>query len=320
MLATVQTITLKDYARIIAISDIHGELELFKELLTKVKYAPGADALVLLGDLYLKGSQPLPTLRYIMELAKTPGVFVLRGNCDFAIEEYVPEATPEDAAWLDALPIIIESEEHIFVHAGLQAGPLHEQDLGQCVKTDAFMEQDIRFDKWVVAGHWPVNNYCHDMPNHSTINDFGRRIISIDGGNVVQVGGQLNAHIFMQGGRFTYDFVDKLEDFVVPEYQEAWGDLNITFLDRYVERIWDEDDMTLCRHATTGRMLLIPTAALWQEGERWCGCGMGTNYYLWVFAGETVKLVAEFETRWLAKKDGVVGWIAKPGHPASPFF
>jgi len=310
MTATVQTIELKDFARIIAISDIHGELELFKALLIKVKYTPGADALVLLGDLYLKGSQPLPTLRYIIELAKNPGVFVLRGNCDFAIENYIPEATPEDAAWLDALPVILESEDYIFIHAGLQKGPLHAQDLGLCVKTDGFMEQGLRFDKWVLAGHWPVNNYCHEVACQNPIVSAEQRIIAVDGDNVVQKGGQLNAFI-MEDGRVSFEAADKLEDFTVPETQSASGGLNITFLDRYIERIRDEGDLTWVRHEATGRELWIPTATLWQEGERWCGVGVGTDHFLEVWAGETVQLVAEFETRWLAKKDGVVGWIER---------
>jgi len=311
MTATVQTIALKDYSRVIAISDIHGELELLKALLAKVNYTPGTDALVLLGDLYLKGSQPLPTLRYIIELSKTPSVFVLRGNCDFAIERYVPGATNRDAAWLDALPIIIEAEDYIFVHAGLREGSLHAQDLAGCAKTDAFMEQGLKFDKWVLTGHWPVNNYCHEVACQNPIVNAAQRIIAIDGGNVVQKSGQLNAFIMAQG-RFSFEAVDGLADFVVPRDQAASGGLNITWLDRYVERLRDAGDLTWVRHAASGRELWIPTATLWREGERWCGVGLGTDYFLEATAEERVRLVAELDTRWLAKKNGIVGWIGRP--------
>lgn len=75
--------------RIIAISDIHGNLPLFQRLLAQVGYKPDEDALLLLGDLIEKGPYSLKTLRYIMELAKHPHVHVLMGNCDFICKNIV---------------------------------------------------------------------------------------------------------------------------------------------------------------------------------------------------------------------------------------
>lgn len=73
--------------RILAISDIHGSLDLLKALLEKLSYRPGEDALVILGDLVQKGPQNLDTVRFVMELSKNENVFVLMGNNDlFALE------------------------------------------------------------------------------------------------------------------------------------------------------------------------------------------------------------------------------------------
>ena len=56
--------------RVIAISDIHGNLPFLKGVLEKANFSP-ADVLVLVGDLFEKGRDSLGTLRYILELQAT---------------------------------------------------------------------------------------------------------------------------------------------------------------------------------------------------------------------------------------------------------
>ena len=50
--------------RIIAISDIHGNLPFFENLLRKIEFSP-KDILVLLGDILEKGAQSLELARYV---------------------------------------------------------------------------------------------------------------------------------------------------------------------------------------------------------------------------------------------------------------
>lgn len=67
--------------RIIAVSDIHGNLPFFRGLLKQVDYTP-QDILVLVGDILEKGQESLALLRYIMELSNTHTVYPVCGNCD----------------------------------------------------------------------------------------------------------------------------------------------------------------------------------------------------------------------------------------------
>ena len=69
--------------RTICISDIHGNLNIYKKLLNKVKYQPGIDRLMLLGDLVEKGEKNLETLHFVMNQSKHEDVHVIMGNCDF---------------------------------------------------------------------------------------------------------------------------------------------------------------------------------------------------------------------------------------------
>lgn len=78
--------------RILVVSDIHGGLKLFQELLEKLQYQPGEDSLVLLGDLVQKGTQNLDTVRFAMELSREKNVFILMGNNElFTLEGYDEE-------------------------------------------------------------------------------------------------------------------------------------------------------------------------------------------------------------------------------------
>ncbi|GEK34667.1 metallophosphoesterase [Kurthia sibirica] len=65
--------------RTLLISDIHGELEMFEELLERVNYQPDEDELVLLGDYIDRGPSPSGVLDKIIDLKKA-GAQVLMGN------------------------------------------------------------------------------------------------------------------------------------------------------------------------------------------------------------------------------------------------
>mgnify|MGYP001051606438 FL=1 len=85
-----------DY-RLIAISDIHGHLDRFKELLRKVNYDPVEDYLVIIGDFVEKGDQVLETIHFIMNLSRFPKCYVLMGNCEWAMNALltIPEIAGE---------------------------------------------------------------------------------------------------------------------------------------------------------------------------------------------------------------------------------
>ena len=73
---------LNDLARIIAVSDIHGNLAYLRGLTRKLRLRSD-DQLVILGDMVEKGPESLATLRYVMELQKICRVYPVLGNCDF---------------------------------------------------------------------------------------------------------------------------------------------------------------------------------------------------------------------------------------------
>ena len=69
----------KNMKRTLVISDIHGELEMFKHLLADVKYNHNHDQLILLGDYVDRGPSPKMVLDKVIKL-KELGALVLKGN------------------------------------------------------------------------------------------------------------------------------------------------------------------------------------------------------------------------------------------------
>ncbi|KAI5777657.1 Metallo-dependent phosphatase-like protein [Geopyxis carbonaria] len=148
--------------RLVFVGDVHGMYSELMELLETIQYTDATDHLVFTGDLVAKGPDSLQ----VVEFARTAGASCVRGNQDDRIllhyhsssssstppttkpahapptsskldaEKAIAAAmTPDQAAWLDACPLILTASnvrgmgEVAVVHAGLVHGvPLEQQD------------------------------------------------------------------------------------------------------------------------------------------------------------------------------------------------
>jgi protein phosphatase len=304
-LARVEGLSIPRDTRVICVSDIHGSLDLFQRLLHKINFN-GDDLLLLLGGLYTKGPQSHETLKYVMELCKRPNVRALRGNCDW-VADFVTDA---ERAWLEGLPHILNARAYVFVHGGLTSQDLYAQDARACMKNHAFMEQGLCFDNYIVTGHWPVNNYCHEIPCFNPIVKPRQRIIAIDGGNVLKTPGQINAFI-IYNDTFSFDSVDDFPTYTVRKPQaESGGTINVTWLDRQIEIVGKNGFLSTIRHIKTGKTLTVPTECIWTDADgSLCECTYATDYCLPVETGEAVSAVKWFNNWLYAKKGGYAGWV-----------
>ena len=345
--------------RVLAVSDIHGNLPFLKGVLAAANFSP-ADVLVLVGDLFEKGEGSLDTLRYIRRLQKTHTVYPLCGNCDHidrvflegrpgADEElwpvfqfwgnrwivaqmgaelgYTPkclgdmaelrrrvwEAFPEECEFIVRLPHILETENFIFVHGGLPGeGRLEELDAYACMKNDDFLGQGQSFRKWVVVGHWPVTLYNLKVPTAKPLVRADRHIISIDGGCVLKLDGQLNALIIpdVTGDGVDWVSYDGLPLVRAVDGQEGSADsLNIRWSDSAVEVLRTEGDCAWCRHISTGREMWILTEYLYpRRSDGHIHVEDTTDCQLPVEPGDVLSLVRECSRGYMVKKDSATGW------------
>ena len=360
MRAVIQQVKLPDTGRIIAISDVHGNLPYLKGLLARLQLRD-EDTLVFCGDILEKGRYSLDTLRYIMRLASERRVLAVLGNCDFwqdaiyratpASDEYCKRYLLSDSAgwgpgllaqmcqeagfvvgrgtdmaefrrvigaafepefrFLESLPHVIDTEHYVFVHGGLPEGGREDWDGWKCMKNDNFLGQGRSFDRWVIVGHWPVTLYGTDTVCANPIIERERKIISIDGGCVLKLDGQLNALIIPEESSpdFSWTAYDGLPTARALDPQAPSEDsLNIRWGRNRVEVLERGPELSLCRHLETGRVLPILTSYLYDspEGLR---CEDSTDYLLPVVPGDCLSIVARTgEMGTLVKKNGVTGW------------
>lgn len=123
--------------RTIFIGDLHGCAAEFQRLLDVLNYQPDGDRLFLAGDAFTKGPDPMG----VWTLIQTTGAMMVMGNHDARLLELL---TQHDAAlppslsparqhtidqmspisdivipWLSALPLWIEEDRFLLVHAGI---------------------------------------------------------------------------------------------------------------------------------------------------------------------------------------------------------
>lgn len=355
--------------RVLAISDIHGNLPFLRGVLEKACFST-ADVLILVGDLLEKGEDSLGVLRYVMELRRTHTVYPLCGNCDYidrvflegrpgidqelwpvfqfwgdrslilqlgaelgrkprgpedlpSLRQAILERFPAETEFLMTMPQILEAGRFLFVHGGVpREDRLEELTAYSCMKNDDFVGQGHRFDKWVVVGHWPVTLYDPCIPRARPLISEEQHIISIDGGCVLKVDGQLNALIIpdVYGDAVDHVAYDGLPAVIAQADQTASADpLNIRWSDSAVEVLREEGDVSWCRHCSTGRELWILNEYIYpRRADGFLHCEDSTDYRLEVRRGDRLKLVRRSSIGCLVKKNGVTGWYLGPVRDAEP--
>lgn len=225
--------------RTLVISDIHGCLNQFNALLNLVNYQPNRDQLILLGDYVDRGPKGKDVVQKVLDLSKNDKVITLRGNHDHRFLKLVESRDPEilerflryggletlksycpnvekiqindvldiiqkehnhHLEFFSKLPFYYESDQFIFVHAGLNPTIQNwkEQPADDFLSIrSSFINNKTVVDKIVIFGH----SITYDIHDSDDI-WFSPDKIGIDGGcayghqlNCLEI---LNDHSFNQ--------------------------------------------------------------------------------------------------------------------------
>ncbi|MGA3279441.1 MAG: metallophosphoesterase family protein [Smithella sp.] len=179
--------------KIFAIGDIHGCLEKLKDLMPKTGIDNQNDTLIFIGDYIDRGKFSSEVVDHVIRLQKEyKKVVCLRGNHEDMFAHYL-EGTNEDMylnnggintlhsyeiilsddteerkrkipaehrKFFESLLPYYETEDYIFVHAGMKPGlSLQEQTMHDLLWIrHEFIDAEYDFGKTVVFGHTPLNN------------------------------------------------------------------------------------------------------------------------------------------------------------------
>jgi serine/threonine protein phosphatase 1 len=173
--------------KIFVVGDIHGCYEKLCALMDILPMDMKRDQLLFIGDYVDRGPSSIKVLDYLIDLKKrSPGIIFLKGNHEDMLQKYLdgsdrftyllnsgqqtldaylntrkasedyPVPT-EHLAFLKALRLYHQTEEYIFVHAGLRERiPLESQKESDLLWIrDEFIYSDFDFGKRVIFGHTP---------------------------------------------------------------------------------------------------------------------------------------------------------------------
>ncbi|MCG6907178.1 MAG: serine/threonine protein phosphatase [Desulfobacteraceae bacterium] len=170
-----------------AIGDIHGCADKLRGLIDQLDIDPQRDQLVFVGDYIDRGPASFEVVEYLLGLKTTlQDVVFLKGNHEQMLEDYLagpdkltflinggqatldsylrhrqtpraPVIPPRHQAFFKGLRLFHETENHIFVHAGLKPKvPLDRQDPRDLLWIRSrFIYSEADFGKPVVFGHTP---------------------------------------------------------------------------------------------------------------------------------------------------------------------
>lgn len=185
--------------RILAISDIHGCADLLVAILEQARYQPESDQLILLGDYIDRGDKSYETVQLVKSLIQGGAIALMGNHEDMAIQAIESDGieqwfanggrytiwsyrqnhafVEDDIDFFKSLPLYHETEDFIFVHAGLDP----EEPLPETNDRDTLLwirEDWLQCDypgKPVIFGHTPARTV--------TCNERGTKI-GIDTGAV----------------------------------------------------------------------------------------------------------------------------------------
>lgn len=174
--------------KIFAIGDIHGCYNQLVALIKKIPIDFKRDTLVFMGDYIDRGPQSVEVVNFLIKLKKrVPRIIFLKGNHEDMLEKYLDGTDrftyllnggqqtldsylrraahtgthpipPEHLEFFKSLRLIYETEDYIFVHAGLRPKvSLESQDTEDLLWIrDKFLSTRYDFGKPVIFGHTPL--------------------------------------------------------------------------------------------------------------------------------------------------------------------
>jgi serine/threonine protein phosphatase 1 len=173
--------------KIFAIGDIHGCYEKLCALMEKIPINMAQDQLLFIGDYIDRGRGSIEVVDYLIDLKnRYPGTIFLMGNHEDMLQNYLDgkdrftyllnsgqqtldaylkrvdgsedyPVPPEHLDFFGSLDLYYQTEDYIFVHAGLREKvPLESQNKMDLLWIrDEFIYSDHDFGKRVIFGHTP---------------------------------------------------------------------------------------------------------------------------------------------------------------------
>lgn len=253
-----------------------------------------------------------------MEMAQTLGLTQVDFENNFEeSREKVSKAFEPELRFMRNLPLTIETDDYIFIHAGIENRPDWQNTPELFALTVPwFFNGEHRADKTVVCGHYPTYNFEAANNTNLPIIDENKKIICIDGGAATKYAGQLNAFIINGAGNGAKKY-EVLFEPVSPKKtvkRSVFGEIEPIYVD------WEKYDFTVIgKEKDFLRVKINQTGEIGLISEKHCAEWDGklhgwTNLNVFLSAKEGEEFAAADETEeyyFGIAENGQVGFAPK---------
>lgn len=262
-------------------------------------------------------------LHYFYKIGKSGLIDQAIHALSIDIEKQAPELIQQQVRdylrpyidFIKTLPTTIETDQFLFVHAGIEKRTDWKKGKrSSFIEMRDFQKNGHLLDQYVVVGHLPTSNFCHNCINNDIMIDHEKRIISIDGGTGVKMISQLNA-LVIEGHDGTYDFhqeyVQPLLPYrVIKDVREDNHEIHkIAWPHFAVEIISAGADFTICRQIDTNLVFDIKNEFLYERhGQIYC-LDDYTNYKMSLKQDDVVELIGIYGRYAYVKNNQQIGWV-----------
>lgn len=223
---------------------------------------------------------------------------------------------PEFYEFMDSLAdVVFINDQIVLVHGGIDdINEIPDYSISM-LKYDKFYELSKPQEKLMIVGHYPTRNYRGDISCVNPIFDFKKKIISIDGGNHIVKGGQINFVYIdsLDSMKFSYIYLDHYPKETIKEdvdYDNPSILVNLTFGDNEVEIIDQDLDFYLIRHLKTNTTMWVHTSFVYQDQKNNKIYAFdASNNFLSVKKGDIVSVVKKANPYSVIKRNGYIGLI-----------
>ena len=218
--------------------------------------------------------------------------------------------------FMDSLDdVIFINDKIVLVHGGIDDIDNIPEISLNLLKYDRFYEISSIQKKLMVVGHYPTRNYRSDIACVNPIFDFRKKIISIDGGNQLVKGGQINFVVLdsLNSMKFSYIYVDHYPKYIMKEsvdYVENSSNFNIIFGDNEVEILATDLDFYYIKHISTNQMMWVHNSFVYRDDKtNKTYCYDGCNQFISVKKNDEISIIKKAMPYSLIKRQGYIGLI-----------
>lgn len=251
-----------------------------------------------------------------LQMAKSVGYNSCSKDNWLDIRKAVLSKYGKQLEFLRKLPLCLETERYIFVHAGLENRPDWENtDDTYAITVPWFLRRENPTDKWLVVGHFPTYNYNRSNATNLPIFDYNKRIIDIDGGLGIKTACQMNLFIISKKGNdYTHEVMwdTPYEKHTVNcDYSSELTPLYVDWSDQDMVILEEKDDMVKLRDNVTGNVGYIPKREVYDFDGK-IHVYQFLSSFPTVKKGEQVSVCAESKNMYLViTENAAVGWLPK---------